>query len=89
MMTPLKRLKKLDHKNAIKYENIEPPPRFSHNPNYPPQKNFEMTVHLWGREVRSENVWHKNEKGDPLECLITPSTPQKNLRKYSIENPLD
>jgi len=38
---------KLDHKNAIKHENKGPPPRFSHNPKYPPQNYLKITVHLW------------------------------------------
>jgi hypothetical protein len=33
-------LKKLDHKNAIKYKYRRHPPRFSHNPKYP-SKEFE------------------------------------------------
>ena len=33
--TPSKDFEKLDHKNAIKHGNREPPPRFSHNPKYP------------------------------------------------------
>jgi hypothetical protein len=46
--TPSKDFEKLDSKNAIKHENIRPPapPRFSHKPQYPPQKNLKMTVHL-------------------------------------------
>ena len=46
--TPSKDFDKLDSKNAIKHENIRPPapPRFSHKPQYPPQKNLKMTVHL-------------------------------------------
>jgi hypothetical protein len=32
--------KKLRQKTKIKYENSPPPPRFSHNPKYPPQNNF-------------------------------------------------
>jgi hypothetical protein len=46
LMDPFKRLKTLDHKNAIKNENRGPPLRFSQNPKYPPQKNLKMTVHL-------------------------------------------
>jgi hypothetical protein len=45
LLYPLKRLKKLDHKIAIKvtkHENRVPP----HNPKYPPQKNLKMTLHL-------------------------------------------
>jgi hypothetical protein len=34
---PSKDFKKLDHKNAIKHENIG----FSHNPKYSPSKEFE------------------------------------------------
>ncbi len=45
--TPSKDLEKMDHKNAINYRNKGPPPRFSHNPKYPPQKDLKMTVHLW------------------------------------------
>jgi hypothetical protein len=44
--TPSKYFEKLDHKNAIKHENRGPPPRFSHNPKYPLQKNLKMIVHL-------------------------------------------
>jgi hypothetical protein len=32
-------IKKLGYKNAIKHELLYPP-RFSHNPKYPPQKKF-------------------------------------------------
>jgi hypothetical protein len=32
---PQKDFERLDHKNAIKHENREPPPRFSHSPKYP------------------------------------------------------
>ncbi len=39
--TPSKEFEKLDHKNAIKHEDIGPPHIFSHNPNYPSQKQFE------------------------------------------------
>jgi hypothetical protein len=42
--TPSKGFKKLEHKNAIKHENRGPPPRFSHNPKYPPSKKFELEV---------------------------------------------
>jgi hypothetical protein len=38
--TPSKDFEKLDHKIAIKRKNRGPPPRFSHNPKYPPQKNL-------------------------------------------------
>jgi hypothetical protein len=44
--TPSKDFEKLDNKNAIKHENREPPPRFFHDPEYSPQKNLIMTVHL-------------------------------------------
>jgi hypothetical protein len=46
--TPSKDFEKLDHKNAIKYENIRPPapPRFSHKTQYPPQKNLKMTASM-------------------------------------------
>ncbi len=33
-------------KSAIENKNRGPPPRFSHNPKYPPQKNLKMTLHL-------------------------------------------
>ena len=42
---PQKPKKKLDHQISIKHENRGPPPRFSHNPKYPPQKNLKMIVH--------------------------------------------
>jgi len=35
LTSPLKRLQKSDHNNAIKNKNRGPPPRFSHNPKYP------------------------------------------------------
>ncbi len=38
--TPYKDFEKLPHKNAIK---TTPPQWFSHNPNYPPQKNLPKT----------------------------------------------
>jgi hypothetical protein len=41
--TPSKDFKELDHKNAIKNKNRGTPPRFSHNPKYPLQKNLKMT----------------------------------------------
>jgi hypothetical protein len=41
----IKNLQKLDHKNVIKHENRGLPPRFSHNPQVPPQKNLKMTAH--------------------------------------------
>jgi hypothetical protein len=44
--TPLKDFEKLDHKNAIKHKNRGPPPRFSYNPKYPPQRKLKMTVQL-------------------------------------------
>ena len=47
--TPSKGFEKLDHKNAIKHENRGPPPRFSHNPKYPPSKKFELEVWLMNR----------------------------------------
>jgi hypothetical protein len=43
-MYTLKRLPKIGHKNAIKHENRRPP-RFSHNPKYPPHNNLKTTVH--------------------------------------------
>ncbi len=52
--TPSKDFEKLDHKNAIKHVNRGFPPRFSHNPKYPPQKNFKMTVHLCRQRERGE-----------------------------------
>ncbi len=42
--TPSKDFQKIGHKNAIKHENRRPP-RFSHNPKYPPQNNLKTTVH--------------------------------------------
>jgi hypothetical protein len=39
---PQKNSKKLDHKNAIKYKNRGPLPRFSYNPKYQPQKYLKM-----------------------------------------------
>jgi hypothetical protein len=44
--TPSKDFEKLYHKNAIKHGNSGPPPRFSHNPMYLPQKNLKITAHL-------------------------------------------
>jgi len=44
LMYPIKRLWKFGHKNAIKHKKDSP--RFSHNPQLPPQKNLKMTVHL-------------------------------------------
>jgi hypothetical protein len=41
LIYPSKDFEKLDHKNAIKHENRRPPPRFSHNPKYPPSREFE------------------------------------------------
>ncbi len=38
--TPSKDFEKFDHKITIKQKNRGPPPRFSHNPKYPPQKNL-------------------------------------------------
>ena len=43
---PLKSLQKLDHKNAIKHENRGPPSQIFSQPQVPPSKEFEMTVHL-------------------------------------------
>jgi hypothetical protein len=43
---PSKDFEKFDYKNAIKHENRGPPPRFSNNTKYPPQKNLKITVHL-------------------------------------------
>ncbi len=39
-----KYFEKLDHKIAIKHKNRGPLSIFSHNPKYPLQKNFKMTV---------------------------------------------
>jgi hypothetical protein len=43
---PSKDFKKLNHKNAIKHKNRGPPPKYFHNPEYPPQKKLKITVHL-------------------------------------------
>jgi hypothetical protein len=47
--TPSKDFEKLDHKNAIKHEIRGLPPRFSHNPKYPPQKKNDF---IYGRSAR-------------------------------------
>jgi hypothetical protein len=46
-MYPSKDFEKSNHKNAIKHENREPPPRLSHNPKYPPQNILKMTVRVF------------------------------------------
>jgi hypothetical protein len=40
MYTP-KEYGKSEHKHVINHKNRGPPPRFSHNPKYPPSKEFE------------------------------------------------
>ena len=44
--TPLKDVEKYGHKNTIKHENRGPLLDFITTPQYPPQKNLNMTVHL-------------------------------------------
>jgi hypothetical protein len=42
-MYPFKIIQKLDYTNSIKHKNRGPPPRFSPNLMYPPQKSLKMT----------------------------------------------
>jgi hypothetical protein len=51
--TPSKDFEKFGHKIATKHEN-RGPPRFSHKPQYPPQKNLKTTVRLWNPKPHFE-----------------------------------
>jgi hypothetical protein len=59
---PSKEFENLDHKNAIKQVNRGPPPRFSHNPKYPPQKHLKMTVYATNSMPHPKTIQSDNKE---------------------------